>query len=94
MNIRVFRTVFPNGTTCCQIKTGDSRAGVGFGTLEEAAKHVRFMVTDTHKVDSYVTIDFSPFHDIECPNKLEPCICYSLSAEEQGEFWRHFSKPT
>jgi hypothetical protein len=42
--------------------------------------------------DKQVSIDFSPFHDIEWANGAEPRRCFSLTEGEQEAFWLHFLK--
>ena len=90
-NIRAFRTTFQNGYRSFEEKEEDGRGGVGCSSIRSLAHNVHSTVKRMHK-EGYGTvgINFTPFHNVDCPNGLSPRLCSPLTAEEQVEFWEHF----
>jgi hypothetical protein len=94
--IHVYKEVFSDGQTCFTNKTKDDRGSVSCATLHVIAENARFekdsllgnLVLDV----GLVSIDFTPFHDIECPFGLAPRRCVPLSADEQLKFWQYFTQ--
>jgi len=90
-NIRVFRTTFQDGRHAFEEKYTDGRGSTGCGSVRSLAHNARDTVKRMQEDGcGTVGIDFSPSHDIDCPNGLAPRLCSSLTGEEQAEFWKHF----
>ncbi len=96
-NIRVYKVVFPDGNANFEWKTEDGRGSTGCFTIESVASVVKSDIKAFFKKNkgylSQVSIDFKPFHEIECPNDLDPRRCRALTDEEAKEFWRLFNDP-
>ena len=91
MNIRVFRVVFPDGGRAYELTTKDHRGSIGSSTVEGLAVNARNKVASELEQSNYVTVDFSPYHNITCPSQLAPRLCEPLSQEEKEVFWRTFN---
>ncbi len=88
-NIRVYRT----GKNFFEYKTADVLGATGASSIRSLATMVRKDVDFAHHNGfSAMSIDFTPFHHIECPKGLEPRRCLPLTEEEQVEFWGYFVK--
>ena len=94
MNIRVYKTVSPRDTVNFTIKSKDGRGSTSVGSIGEIAGIVKRRLHRTLKGGAeQVSIDFTPFHNIEWTSTLlEPKRCLPLSVEEQEVFWLYFSK--
>lgn len=99
-NIRVYKVIFPNGRIEFESKEKDDRGSCAYGSLESAVASIKYRVKYilspspmpfTPPTPTEVTIDFMPFHDVECPSGLSPRRCLPLSNEEQERFWELFN---
>ena len=92
-NIRVYRIKLKNGSSCFHEKQHDACGGTATGSMPQMAAHVKSLVAQILVKDtSMVSIDFKPFHDIEYTDDLQPRLCTPLTAAEQVEFWKHYTK--
>lgn len=91
-NIRVYRVMCASGQSGYEVKQEDGRGGAGYTSIDSVVKSVKYQVEYFLKecAVEQVTIDFRPFHDIECPSGFLPMHCFPLSDDEQYVFWQYF----
>jgi hypothetical protein len=93
MNIRVYKVIYPGGLTV--FESLDDNGRDGYGNIHEIALLVRSGVVRHFKAAGpveQVTIDFSPFHDIEHCSGPTPRLCVALSEKEKQEFWKYYNR--
>ena len=92
VNIRVYMVRFEDGRVAFEAKREDARAADVAATLETLAKLIKGELNRTlgARPKREVSIDFIPFHDIECPSGLLPSRCYPLTEQEKETFWTAF----
>ncbi len=93
LNIRVYRAIRPDGSRVFQCKVGDKRGVTSTSTMEllveEVMDNIRSFCEQHRqisKIDS-ISIDFHPYHDIECLDGIKPKRCVPLTKEETKTFW-------
>jgi len=91
MNIRVFKVMFPDGKISFEYRCYNR--GCDCGSIQLIAETVKEEVTKILQNISFakISIDFTPFHDIECPSDLSPRFCMALSEDEKKEFWEYYN---
>lgn len=90
-DIRVYKSVSLRGETVYTTKSSDNRGDTNQLTLSGIAREIK----EKHeKLDpmTQLTVDFKPFHDLECPSDLAPHRCLPLTEEDQNEFWSELGK--
>lgn len=93
VNIRVYRTTSAQGHHAFESKFEDDENRAAYSSIQGLAGNTLIAVKYFHsKGHQVVGIDFSPFHNIDCTVGEPPRICTPLTAEEQAEFWKYFSK--
>ena len=92
-NIRVYRSISPAGHEGFALRCSNSSLSTEFTNLKIGAKIVKKLIKQWQN-GAYLqtSIDFFPYHDIECDPNCELELCKPLSEEEKKEFWKHFSK--
>jgi len=95
MNIRVYKVIFQDkGKESFEMKKKDERGSIGYANIEAVAEDVKY-TADKHLKENFkskVSIDFFPFHEIECYSGLVVRHCIPLSEEEKKGFLIHFNK--
>lgn len=96
MNIRVYKIIYANKRIGFSYRTKEDTPGQIRETLRNVARKVKILA-DSHLVDEAnfpgkTSIDFFPFHDIECRQSLAPCRCLALTEQERQKFWEHFNE--
>lgn len=102
MNIRAYKIILPDGRHLFEIKTNDEQKSQQCATLESLAALVNSEVEKTYsgeveilpvKTGTWeVTVDFIPFHNMECPVGQAAKLCLPLSITEIVSFWEHYHK--
>jgi hypothetical protein len=93
VNIRVYRTTSPLGHHLFESKFEDGQNKAASSSIQGLAGNALIAVKYFHsKGYQNVGIDFLPFHNIDCAFGEPPRICTPLTATEQEEFWKFFSK--
>lgn len=91
-NVRIYKSVFfDKESTVYTTKTSDSRGSGSQPTLKGVAVEIK-EIHDKLESLTQLTVDFKPFHDLECPDGLTPHRCLPLSEEEQNQFWFELGK--
>lgn len=91
MHIRVYRITLVDGRLAYEQKETDGRGSMGCSSIFSLAHNARAAVERMLSEGClHVSIDFSPFHDIDCYSDLAPRFCSPLSGEERAMFWTHF----
>ncbi len=70
-------------------KSADKSGSISQPTLKGIALRMKSEYEDL-KPTTQLTIDFIPFHDVECPYGLAPHQCVPLTKKEIKEFWTHY----
>ncbi len=93
MNIRAYKVRLPDGNPVFEIKKNDSGGGCECSNILTLAKTVKEVATRYFEENNFsqVSIDFSPFHDIECASGLSPKLCIALSEKEKQKFWKYYN---
>ena len=99
MNIRVYRTLSATNPKGKQFacKLTDSNHIHLVMTLEELVGVVKKLVADElaktcHDPGAQVTIDFIPFHEMECAFGITTLFCFPFTKKEKKLFWTEFTK--
>ncbi len=98
LNIRVYRIQLPDGSSFFVNSAEDRAGGVRSESISVIAKQCLYAgMIDKKEQDikqvsnpTQSTIDFKPFHDIECPVGSKPQRCFPLTEKEQNDFWVAF----
>jgi hypothetical protein len=91
MNIHVYKTVDKRGFFYT-MKSKEGCGSLNAGCISTIAHVAKIKLNDLLEKAEQVSIDFSPFHDIEWSSGSDPVRCFTLSKEEQEIFWLHFLK--
>jgi len=92
-NIRVYKSISPGGHEGFALRYSNSSLSTEFTNLKIGAKIVKKLIRQwQNRGYLHVSIDFSPYHDIEYNPTSEVQLCKPLSEEEKKEFWKNFSK--
>lgn len=94
INFRAYKIIFPDGNFNFEMKKSDGRGSAGFDSIRNMAEIVKDKVENMFLENQgkmvQISIDFKPFHDIECCNDLSDRRCLPLTKKEAEEFWKHF----
>ena len=91
LNIRLYKSIVPSGDTYFTEQETDDRGSGHCSNIASLASKTKWRVEDHIKKNKFcqVTIDFKPYHDIECPSDLSCRRNYPLNQKEQEEFWKY-----
>ncbi len=91
INVHIYKSVFFDGNTVFTTKNADTTGSGNQPTLRGVAMEIKG-IHDSLRPTEQVSVDFKPFHDMECPGGLQPHLCKELTEGEQSEFWGEFKE--
>ena len=90
-NIRVYRTTLVDVHHTFVEKRTNGSDERSYDSVRSLALGTHWSVECLHRDGSqHVSIDFVPFHNIDCLLGFTPRLHTPLTALEQAEFWKHF----
>ena len=93
MNRRIYKIVTTRGSVHYATKTKDGRGSTRVDSIMQMASIIKRRLNKSLKEGAgLVSIDFSPFHDVEWANGRPPVRCLPLTDGEKEAFWLHFLK--
>jgi len=94
LNICIYSMRSTNGNLSFAFKTRDPGIPSEFSQIDPVAREVARKVNEFLAENSgnsvQVSIDFKPYHDIECFVGILPKHCSPLAPEKEKEFWEKF----